>query len=325
MKVALRRAVARGALAHAYLFCGERGLGKADMAMALAQAVNCRTPSEGSDPCGACRDCRQIETQTHPDLCWIVPSPTSIRIEQVRDVIRQAALRPFAGMRKVFIIREAEKLTEEAANGLLKVLEDPPEHVLFILLTDNPDALLPTVRSRCQLMPFRPVPSGELARYLMASMVVDEREARRLSVLARGNPGVAHRLAQTAVLAAARELVQKVMTEVLDPVCSWSRLLRLAEEIDAWGEGHASPLEALDWLSWGCRDLLISAFGGGDDLLVLGAPAANTVEAGRAPVFHAWLRALQQARRAFEANGNRRLVWEVLLQQLHAEMCKAII
>lgn len=325
VKVVLRRALAQGRLGHAYLFHGQRGLGKSSMATALAQAVNCSMAGVAAEPCGACRDCSQVASDSHPDVHWVAPSPASIRIEQVREVIRQAAMRPYAGRRKVFIFRDADRLTDEAGNALLKILEDPPGHALFILLTHNPDGLLPTVRSRCQPVPFRPVAVEELARHLAASALLEEGEARRLAVLARGNPGVARLLAEGGVRRQAGEAVQRVFDAVSDPGRTWSELLRLAEELETWDEDAEAPLGLLDWLSWGCRDLLVAALGGREQLLGIHGPAGFAARPGGAALFFRWLKAIEQARRALGDNGNRRLVWEVLLQRLHGEMRKAII
>lgn len=160
----LENALEGGRLSHAYLFLGPAGSGKLDAAWALAQGALC---PHGA--CGACEDCQRAERRTHPDVHCLRPeSAQGYLVGQVRDLIDDLALAPIRASRKVYILDEAEQLTSATANALLKSLEEPPDGVLFILLATARDAVLPTVLSRCQVVPFRPVSPAaareELAR-----------------------------------------------------------------------------------------------------------------------------------------------------------------
>lgn len=136
-------------VSHAYLLAGPEGSGKEALARALAIALLCSAPVKG-DACGCCRSCRQVENHNHPDLHFLQPSGSSIKIEQIRSVLRRASFRSYQGGRQVFLIKQAEFMTVEAANCLLKTLEEPARDTVFILLASRPQALLPTVLSRCQ-------------------------------------------------------------------------------------------------------------------------------------------------------------------------------
>lgn len=140
-----------GQLSHAYLFMGPPEAEKGLAAMLLAQAVNC---TAGIRPCGACTSCRQTELGVHADVRRITPDGSSIKLQQIRNILTEAVLTPNIGPYRVFIIEEAECLTREAANALLLMLEEPPHFVLFILTAAAP--VLPTIESRCQLLRFQP-------------------------------------------------------------------------------------------------------------------------------------------------------------------------
>lgn len=144
----LLNAVAGGRVVHAYLFCGPAG-DKGAVADAFARALLCSSPRQG-DSCGECRPCRQVLHGNHPDLHRIGPSGTVIRIEQIRQMQRLVLYRSYQGGRKVFILEPAESMTAEAANSLLKTLEEPPANTVFVLVSDRPGACLPTILSRCQ-------------------------------------------------------------------------------------------------------------------------------------------------------------------------------
>src|SRR3990172_2946043 len=176
---ALRRALETGAVAHAYLFAGPVQAGKATLALKLAQALNCRGGSvtagavtyEGAhEPCGECDQRRDIS------------------VDQVREVERAVALNPFEGRSRVIIIDPAHALSREAQNAFLKTLEEPPPRVVFILVTDSESALLPTIRSRCRRLAFRPLPAAAVREALLARGVGQE-QAELLARLARGRTG----------------------------------------------------------------------------------------------------------------------------------------
>jgi DNA polymerase-3 subunit delta' len=189
----LRKAVLEGRLAHAYLIVGPRHVGKLDLALELACAVNCLA-APGERPCGECSQCRRISSRRHADIQVIsLRRPQEeqqprkeIGIDQVREVGRLASLMPFEGRYRVFIFDEAERMSEEASNALLKTLEEPPPNVLLVLTTTREEALLPTIRSRCQRLQMRPLPREEVMDYLVSSLGLEREEAERLARLSGG-------------------------------------------------------------------------------------------------------------------------------------------
>jgi DNA polymerase-3 subunit delta' len=149
-------------VSHAYLFYGPKGTGKVQMALSLAQALFCMSPAGDGDACGGCVNCRRIEHGNHPDVYRVEPDGASIKIEQIRQLQKDTTYRASESKRKVYIIENAEKLTPQAANSLLKFLEEPSPGVTAILTTDHRHALLPTVLSRVQLVPFYPFTREEM-------------------------------------------------------------------------------------------------------------------------------------------------------------------
>ena len=187
-----------GRVGHAYLLTGPPHVGKMTLALDLAAAVNCTTPdSSGGGPCGRCNSCSRIRRGVYADLNVVAVGgdsrvATRISIEQVRDAETFLSVTPVEGAWKVVIFDGAETLSagqSESANALLKTLEEPPEHVLLLLLTTNEDAILPTIRSRCRILALRPMPGAALAAYLETHHDASEETALRLARLARGCPG----------------------------------------------------------------------------------------------------------------------------------------
>jgi DNA polymerase-3 subunit delta' len=190
----LSRAIARSTMPPALLLAGPGGVGKRRVAIAVAQAINCLEPRTTSqlerDACGRCASCRRIERGMHPDVIVIEPGDTgSIKIEAIRDVVDRASYRPFEGRRRVVIIDEADALVAPAQNALLKTLEEMPAASIFLLVSSMPDALLPTVRSRCPRLRFGPLSPGEVAHALVRDHKYSEPDARAAAADADGSIG----------------------------------------------------------------------------------------------------------------------------------------
>jgi DNA polymerase-3 subunit delta' len=198
IKRLLQRAVAEDRIGQSLLMAGPRGVGKYQFAIALAQALNCEQVKQGV-PCGSCLACLRVERGEHADVRTILreskdpsfkkePKSQFVKIDQIRVMCEQAQFRPYEGRRRVFIIDDAEWLRHEAANSLLKTLEEPPSTSLVILVTSKPYVLLETVRSRCQMLNFAPLSASEIEEHLlMKKMPADE--ARLRARLSRGSVG----------------------------------------------------------------------------------------------------------------------------------------
>ncbi|MCX7851867.1 MAG: DNA polymerase III subunit delta' [Caldilineales bacterium] len=185
----LRTAVLGGRTSHAYLFTGPEQVGKTTLARSLAQALTCAAPEdEGVGACGRCRSCRLAAGEGHPDHHLIEPGGT-LKVEAVRDVIREAQLSPVEAPYKVFILCEFDRATAAAANALLKTLEEPSATTRLLLTSSRPAGLLPTIVSRCQVLNLRPVPTATIAAALQDDWGVAPEQAALLAGLSGGRPG----------------------------------------------------------------------------------------------------------------------------------------
>ena len=320
----LRRAVITGRIGHAYAFVGPSGVGRKLTALALGQWLLCpahspltRTLSpegrgHGEGACGQCPACKKVERLVHPDLHLITPDGQNIKIEQVRELEREASLHPVEGRWKVFIIDEAERMTLPTANAFLKTLEEPPDHTLLILILSQVQALPATILSRCQVVRFVPLA---------------ERQAVDL-LLSRGFPEVkAHR--------AARLFQGRVGLALTGDKEEWAeqaqQAFRILEEVRAKGADvlfqHAESLgrdrakvESLIvnyWLWY--RDLLTMKAGGDSELIIHDDRLGELEREAQALSWEAIFDGLAACRAAWQAlagNAAPRLTLEVTLSRL---------
>lgn len=190
----IKNAIKYGRTAHAYLFCGPDGVGKSTAASIFAAAVNCK--AKMLDPCGRCSSCIKAQSGNHPDIIHFRPrkhsgSKESIAVDDIRDLQMDMLKKPYEDGKKVYIIHDAQKMTEQAQNALLKTLEEPPEHTLIIMLADNMYSLLKTIMSRCQILKFTRAPERDIERYLIDKMSIPKEEAKYISAFSDGILGKA--------------------------------------------------------------------------------------------------------------------------------------
>lgn len=318
----------RGHVAHAYLITGPARVGKTTLAGRLAQAVNCSDPDP---PCRRCRSCRRIESGTHMDVRVIQLNAAAaeaeegeerprgkgaaknIGIDQVRALQREAALSPYEGGRKVYLILDAENLSLDAGNSLLKVLEEPPPQVVLILTAADANMLLPTIVSRCQEVRLQPVPVARLAAHLRGQGVVVEK-AELLARLAGGRPGWAiEAAADDSLLAERAEELDRLLGAVEGGV---RERLALAGQLAAeFGRRRQSVGLALElWSTW-WRDVLLLQAGapeliGNRDRLEALSRQAERLSPARTC---SYLARIEAARAQLDQNVNPRLVCEALL------------
>lgn len=243
----LTRSVARQTLPPSLIFSGPAGVGKQLAALATAQALNCLSPQASTDPesghpghdaCGVCAACSRIARGVHPDVLFIQPNDKgNIKIEPVREAIERSGYRPFEGRRRVTIIDSADGLERSAQNALLKVLEEPPPGSAFILVTALPDLLLPTVRSRCPQLRFRPLEPAEVAALLMRRGR-SEVEAHAVAALANGSIGQALEAAAADVVEA-RDVAMRVLAGAAASDDA-RRRMESAKELVVKGSGPSS-------------------------------------------------------------------------------------
>jgi DNA polymerase-3 subunit delta' len=280
-KALLQAAMARDRLAHAYLLYGTERIGKRLLAIRLAQALLCEAISVSSekDGCSQCRGCRQIEAQTHPDFMFISPDPElanpQIKIEQIREIEQQLIYRPLIGDRKICLIDDADRLTIGAANALLKTLEEPPDHSLFLLITSRVSALPATIRSRCQTVRVTPPARTQIEAAVILRRNLPPADARFLAILSEGQLGRALEWDVEEEKIRRQELASLLTPSRLG---SASAVLTTAETL---AKSDRAP-EALEWLQCWLRDMLVRAVNGtSDDMLDsehLSAPSTVDVD-----------------------------------------------
>lgn len=263
----LQTAAARQRLAHAYLFHGEDAIGKRTTALCFAQALLCEYgPTEDAlDACGTCRSCHHISARTHPDYFVIEPdrelATPQIKIEQIREIEQQIMYRPLVGDRKICIIDDADRMTIGAANALLKTLEEPPDHSLFLLVSSRPASLPATIRSRCQSLRFATPARTDVEAALILKREMRPTDARFLAMLSEGRLGEALSTDLKAVRAQQQELIELVSPNFLRSV---TNVLTAAESL-AKADRAA---ETLSWIARWVRDLVIIQVGGDRDQLL---------------------------------------------------------
>ncbi len=187
----LQKSLAHGRARHAYLFCGPASVGKTTLALALARMLNCEQADASARPCGECRACRKIAARSHPDV-FVVEAESvggTLKIEQVRDLMHMLALRPYEGRYRIGILRRFHEANPQAADALLKTLEEPPPYVVLMLTTENLNALPATILSRCQPLHLRPVAAAEIEAALIERWNANSERAALLAQLSGGRPG----------------------------------------------------------------------------------------------------------------------------------------
>ncbi len=202
-------AIHSGEPGHAWLFTGPRGVGKWTTAKTMAAALNCE---EGG--CGRCLSCGKVLHEIHPDVFLIEPEGNFILVDQIRQLLQSIPLKNFEGRTKVIMIGEADRMTAEAANILLKTLEEPPQDVAFILVSSNPEAILPTIMSRCRMVQFKPLPANEMISFLANKYSLSYDEAILATKLSGGILGIAISFATSPIKKERRKMVLKVIQDI---------------------------------------------------------------------------------------------------------------
>jgi DNA polymerase-3 subunit delta' len=242
------------AIAHAYLIVGPRHVGKGTLAFNLAQALNCDGPEL---PCGQCRSCQRILEGKHADVTPIgLDSKTEIGIDDIRGLQRIANLPPYEGKYKVFIIDDAECLSTEAANSLLKILEEPPQRVVWLLLAAEEEHLLPTIISRCQRLELKPVPSEQVQETLVNSYNIEVNRAKLLAQLCHGRFGWAlSALANNDIFEQRSQRIDRLVSLL---TTSLGQRFAYAQELASqFGQNRRAGAEIIEiWLDW-WRDMML--------------------------------------------------------------------
>jgi DNA polymerase-3 subunit delta' len=322
---ALARAVHRGSLPPSLVFGGPEGVGKRSVALALAQTLNCPHtrpyPPLDIDACGTCPTCQRIARGVHPDVIVVQPGESgAIKVEQVRDVVDRAAYRPFEGRRRAVLIDDADALVPQAQNALLKTLEEPPAGSVFLLVTARPDALLPTVQSRCPRLRFRPLDDEDVVSALRARGAT-EAEARAVAATAHGSIGRALEV-HAGDLVESRDIAARVLLHATSGEQARHRLEGTKELLAKTGAGGAQDREQLSGHLRAMATLIrdVAVLGAGDDTIAL-ANADLRTDLQRLAAFRGerGLRAyaaIDRALAALDGNASTKIVADWIVLQL---------
>ena len=304
-------AVLTGNISHAYILSGEAGMGKKSLANAFALALLCEKGQ--ADPCRQCHACKQVMSGTHPDLIYVThEKPASIGVDDVRRQINDTIqVKPYSSAHKIYIVDEAEKMTVQAQNALLKTIEEPPAYAVILLLTTNAEAFLPTILSRCVQLKLKPLKDGEVKDYLVSRMGVELSQAEIYTAFARGNLGKAIHLADS-------EDFRHLYGELLDLLKNLKKsdISELLERIRKMKEDKLDIHQCLDFMQMWYRDVLMYKTTKDINLLIFKdefstVNAMSTVSGYEG--LERILTAIDKARIRLDANVNMELVMELLL------------
>ena len=313
----LHQQVAHGEARHAYLFCGPPGLGRSTLALRLAQALNCTKTIAPGIPCGVCRDCKQIEEMRHPDMNVIQAVDEdgaskengTLKVDQVRAVQHSLSLRPYQAKYRVALFLRFQEANDNAANALLKTLEEAPAHAILLLTADTPEQLLPTIISRCEVLRLRALPISAIESDLL-DRGVDEERARLLAHISGGRPGYARRLVDDMTLLEKREeRLNDLQTLLPAPrVEKFSYAEKLAKDKEVMRQ------TIVIWLSY-WRDVMLRVAGAESPLINVDRNMEIEFLAGRLNLSTARkvVSDLESALEKMDKNVNSRLLAEVLL------------
>ncbi|CAG7651990.1 hypothetical protein PAESOLCIP111_06434 [Paenibacillus solanacearum] len=311
VKRILQNSLRTDKVSHAYIFTGPSGTGRSAMAKEFAKAIYCQVLKD--DACGECLNCRKVEHGNHPDLHWVVPDGASIKIEQIRELQQQFAYRATASGTKMYVLEKAETMTVQAANSLLKFLEEPTSHVVAILITENGHALLPTIRSRSQWIPFVP-----MARSAMTEALLKEGQPPALVQIAvhlAAGVDAARTLMQGNGFAELRNLVIQLTKESLGRLPS---ALLTAQQKLTKGELSEHLVTFLDMLILWLKDMVQLSVGNRESLIYKDQTDWMAQQAMHYPSHH-WIACMELAietQKRLRFHTNPQLALEKLLMRL---------
>jgi len=311
LKEHIQNAIASDKVSHAYIINGERNAGKEFIARIFAMTLQCE--KGGIEPCNECHSCKQALTHNQPDIVYIShEKPNTIGVEDIRGQINNdIGIKPYSSPRKIYIMNEGEKMTPQAQNALLKTLEEPPAYAVILILTDNVEALLPTIISRCVVLNMKPVQDKLVKKYLMEELGVPDYKANICVAFARGNIGKAKLLASS-------EEFEKVKDEAITLVkyINDMEINEIVKAIKKIMEYKLDVNDYLDILTVWYRDVLLFKATKDMNSLVFRQEIQQIIKVADRSTYEGIetiVKALQQAKRRLEANVNFDLTMELML------------
>lgn len=321
IKEHLQNALEAGKISHAYIINGEKSSGKEFIARVFSMALQCE--KGGTEPCQECHSCKQALTDNQPDIIRVThEKPNTISVDDIRaQVNNDVAIKPYSSPYKVYIIQDAEKMTVQAQNAILKTLEEPPAYAVILLLTTNVNALLPTILSRCVVLNMKPVADDLIRKYLMQELHVPDYKAEVCVAFSRGNIGKAKALASS-------EDFDNVKAEALS-LLKYIKDMELTEIISAIKKITEYKFDVGDYLDifaiWYRDILLFKATNDVNHLVFREEIQAIRTIARRCSYegLEDIIKALDTAKRRLEANVNFDLTMELLLLTIQDNIAAA--
>ena len=303
-------AVENNRVSHAYILNGERGSGKKMLANLFAMTLLCETGD--NEPCGKCHSCKQAESGNHPDIIRVThEKPNSISVDDIRTQVNNTVdIKPYQGPYKVYIIPQADMMTPQAQNAILKTIEEPPSYAVFLLLTENAETLLPTINSRCVMLKLRNIKDTLIKKYLMENLEIPDYKADMCTAFAQGNMGRAIMLANSDHFNEIREEAVQLLKHISE--------MKLNEIVAAVKNISVYKLEITDYLDiimiW-YRDVLLYKATKEIDKVVFKDQLQSIKEQARKSSYEGIeliLESLEKAKARLKANVNFDLVMELL-------------
>ena len=303
-------AVENNRVSHAYILNGERGSGKKMLANLFAMTLLCETGD--NEPCGKCHSCKQAESGNHPDIIRVThEKPNSISVDDIRTQVNNTVdIKPYQGPHKVYIIPQADMMTPQAQNAILKTIEEPPSYAVFLLLTENAETLLPTINSRCVMLKLRNIKDTLIKKYLMENLEIPDYKADMCTAFAQGNMGRAIMLANSDHFNEIREEAVQLLKHINE--------MELNEIVAAVKNISVYKLEITDYLDiimiW-YRDVLLYKATKEIDKVVFKDQLQSIKEQARKSSYEGIeliLESLEKAKARLKANVNFDLVMELL-------------
>ena len=303
-------AVENNRVSHAYILNGERGSGKKMLANLFAMTLLCETGD--NEPCGKCHSCKQAESGYHPDIIRVThEKPNSISVDDIRTQVNNTVdIKPYQGPYKVYIIPQADMMTPQAQNAILKTIEEPPSYAVFLLLTENAETLLPTINSRCVMLKLRNIKDTLIKKYLMENLEIPDYKADMCTAFAQGNMGRAIMLANSDHFNEIREEAVQLLKHISE--------MELNEIVAAVKNISVYKLEITDYLDiimiW-YRDVLLYKATKEIDKVVFKDQLQSIKEQARKSSYEGIeliLESLEKAKARLKANVNFDLVMELL-------------
>lgn len=311
IKEHFQKAIESHKVSHAYILTGEAGMGRKSLANAFALTLLCEKGK--SEPCMECHACKQVLSGNHPDLIYVThEKPASIGVDDIREQINDTvAVRPYSSYYKVYIVDEAEKMTQQAQNALLKTIEEPPSYAIIILLTTNQEAFLPTILSRCVQLKLKPLKDFVVKSYLTESMKIPEADAEVYAAFARGNLGKAITIASSEDFKEMHQEILNLLKHIKEMDIS-----ELIDYIQKLKDDHMDIYECLDFMQMWYRDVLLYKVTKDINLLIFKDEYRTINEISKNSGYDGMeriLEAIDKARVRLDANVNTELVLELML------------